>query len=229
MAARVDLRKAMATPQSEFLISEEEYLAMERTSDERHEYIDGFVFAMAGESPEHGQICMNLSRIISTQLLDTPCDARAQNTKVRSGPMPASRNKPKGLYSYPDFVVFCDNAQFLDAHKDVLVNPVVIIEVLSKSTEKFDRVEKLLLYRNWNADLTAYLLIWQTRPVIEHYARQADDQWTHHVYVGLEASFTIQSINCTLRLSDVFYRVGFPPDEVRDNEIVGQAMEEKER
>lgn len=209
----------MATPQSQLLMTEEEYLAFERASEERHEYLDGFVFAMAGESLAHGQICMNLSRVISTQLLDSPCDARAQNTKVRSGPLPASRRRPKGLYSYPDFVVFCDGVQFLDEHKDVLINPTVVIEVLSKSTENFDRVEKLLRYRNWNSDLAEYLLIWQDRPIIERYAKQGDGNWVHHVYTGLEDEFTMPSINCMLRLSDVFYRVNFAVEEDDDNPL----------
>jgi Uma2 family endonuclease len=94
----------MSLAQSPLPITADEYLAMERKSEERHEYLDGTVYAMAGESLEHGTICMNLSRIISSQLLGKPCQAISKDIKVRSGPRPKSRRSTKGLYSYPDLV-----------------------------------------------------------------------------------------------------------------------------
>ncbi|MCG3161266.1 MAG: hypothetical protein JMDDDDMK_02417 [Acidobacteria bacterium] len=201
----------MAVPQSQFLVTEEEYLAMERDAEERHEYIDGYVFAMAGESPEHGEICANLGWIIGPQLRGAPCRMRTANSKVRSGPKPAFTRGQKGLYSYPDLFVICGELQFHDKHKDVIVNPTVIFEVLSESTASYDRGEKFLRYQNWCPTLRDYVLISQTSPTIEHYSRQPDGSWTYRVYQGLEASFSIKSIKCNLKLSEVYERVKFPP------------------
>ncbi|HWX43346.1 MAG TPA: Uma2 family endonuclease [Blastocatellia bacterium] len=185
----------------------EEYLALERDSEERHIYLDGYVFDMAGESTEHGTICMNLSRVVSTALLRTPCRAFAKDTKVGSGP--GSSKATKGLYSYPDLVVVCGEMKFHDKHRDVLINPIVIIEVLSKSTEAFDRGEKFLRLQTWNPTLIDYLLVSQTSAIIEHFVRQSDGGWSYHKYEGLEQTVQIESINCSLRLAEVFDRIEF--------------------
>jgi Uma2 family endonuclease len=129
----------------ESFFTEDEYLALERASDERREYLDGQIYLMAGESEAHGIICTNLTAEIANQLKGTPCRAFSKDTKVRSGPIPKTRYAAEGLYSFPDLVVVCDKAQYLDEHKDVLINPRVIIEVLSPSTEAFDRTEKSAL------------------------------------------------------------------------------------
>ena len=205
----------MSVAQSEARYTVEEYLASERESEERHEYLDGQIYLMAGESPEHGTICMNLSRIVSTQLLRTPCQAFSKDTKVRSGTSSMSRKLAKGLFSYPDIVVICGEPQYYDEHRDVVINPSVIIEVLSDSTEAFDRGAKFLRYRNWNPSLTDYILVWQSAAIVEHYVRQPDGGWSYRVYEGLEHSVFIKSINCTLRLAEVYDRVVFPA-EVED-------------
>ena len=127
----------MASRNSQTLYSIEEYLALERASEERHEYIDGYIYAMAGESGEHGDICTNLVRAVSTQLLGAPCRARSKDTKVLSGPMPIRPRSKQGLFSYPDLVIICGEPQYHDEHTDVILNPPVIIEVLSKSTESW--------------------------------------------------------------------------------------------
>ncbi len=201
----------MAVPQSQFLVTEEEYLAMERASEERHEYIDGYVFAMAGESIEHGDICVNLISMLHPQLRNTPCRARIANSKVRSGPRPALARSRKGMFSYPDLFVICGELEFYDEHRDVFLNPTAVFEVLSPSTETFDRGEKFLRYQNWNPTLKDYVLISQNSPTIEHFSRQADGSWTYRVYQGLETSFSIKTIKCNLKLSEVYERVKFPP------------------
>ncbi len=190
----------------------EEYLALERDSEERHEYLDGQIYLMAGESPEHGTICMNLSRIVSTQLLRTPCQTFSKDTKVRSGTSSMSRRSAKGLFSYPDIVVICGEPQYYDEHRHVVINPSVIIEVLSDSTEAFDRGEKFLRYQNWNPSLTDYILVSQCAPIVEHFVRQPDGSWSYHVYQGLGHSVFIKSIDCTLRLAEVYDRVVFPAE-----------------
>jgi Uma2 family endonuclease len=200
----------MATPQSRIYFTEEEYLAIERSSEERHEYIDGRIFAMTGESDQHGEICVNLIGHLFAQLSGKPCRARAQNTKVRSGPEPKSSQNPEGFYSYPDVLVVCGERKFHDEYQDVLLNPNVIIEVLSKSTEAFDRGEKFIRYRTWLPTLSDYILVSQDRPMIEHYRRQSDGEWILSTMDGLDAELKIESIGCSLKLNDVYDSVQFP-------------------
>lgn len=199
----------MASRRSQPLHSIEGYLALERASEERHEYVDGCIYAMAGESGEHADISINLVRVISVQLRGTSCRARSKDTKVHSGPTPKHPRSTEGFFSYPDLVVICGEPQYHDEHTDVILTPAVIIEVLSKSTESFDRGEKFHRYQVWNPTLTDYLLVSQTAPVIEHYSRQADRSWSYKIYQGLDRSFTIKSIGCELRLSDVYDRIDF--------------------
>ncbi|HKQ08803.1 MAG TPA: Uma2 family endonuclease [Blastocatellia bacterium] len=207
----------MAIRKSELLYTIEEYLEMERQAEERHEYLDGYVILMSGESIAHGDISANIAGLLHPQLRGTPCRMRIKDTKVRSGPIPRPGSR-KGLFSYPDFVVICGEPQFHDKHTDVVLNPTVIIEVLSESTESFDRGEKFERYRIWSPTLSDYLLVSQTRPVIEHLIRQADGGWISYLYTGLEQKLFINSINCELRLSEVYERVVFPPEETDDEE-----------
>ena len=191
----------------------EEYLVMERSSEERHEYLDGDVYAMAGESPEHGAICMNLYGSLWPQLRDTPCQAFAKDTKVRSGRLPLPGHVMQGLFSYPDLVGVCGAMQFHDQVRDVLLNPSLIIEVLSPSTEAFDRGEKFRRYRTWLPTLQDYLLVVQDKPLIDHYHRVEENRWELVPREGLEASLYLESVHCTLRLADVYDRIIFPPED----------------
>ena len=200
----------MATPQSRIYFTEEEYLAIERASEERHEYVDGRIFAMAGESDEHGEISSNIFGHLFAQLSGKPCRARHENTKVRSGPEPKPSQSPEGFYSYPDVLVVCGERKFHDKYRDVLLNPNVIIEVLSKSTEAFDRGEKFIRYRTWLPSLTDYILVSQDKPMIEHYRRQPNSEWTLATLTGPDAALKIESIDCSLKLSDVYDGVQFP-------------------
>jgi Uma2 family endonuclease len=204
----------MSLPQTQIRYTEDQYLAIERESEERHEYLDGQIYAMAGESPQHGDICTNLTGELRNQLKGTPCRLWTKDTKVRSGPMPKRRHSIKGLYSYPDAVIVCGKPQFLDEHQDVLINPRVIIEVLSPSTEDFDSDEKFRRYRTFNPSLTDYLVVAQDRPLIEHFARQENGQWVIAASItDLSGSVHIASVNCTLRLAEVYDRVEFPEEE----------------
>ena len=132
----------MSFPQAQPRHRVEEYLELERKSEERHEFLDGFIYAMAGESPEHGIACVNLVGQLHPQLRGKPCQIFSKDMKVRSGPIPRGRYAKKGLFSYPDLLVVCGELEFHDKHRDVLLNPTVIIEVLSPTTEAFDRGEK---------------------------------------------------------------------------------------
>lgn len=198
-------------PRTETVYTENEYLALERASQERHEYLDGQIYLMAGESTAHGAICTNSGGQLYIQLKGGPCQVFSKDTKVRSGPIPKLRHSSQGLYSFPDLVVVCGEPQFLDEHRDVLINPKVIIEVLSPTTEAFDRGEKFLRYRTYLDSLTDYVVVAQSQPLIEHFARDANGQWViAATATDLSQSVVLNSIGCTLRLSEVYDRIVFP-------------------
>jgi Uma2 family endonuclease len=168
---------------------------------------------MAGESPEHGAICMNLSVTIGSQLRGTPCQAFAKDMKVRSGRLPLPGNPMKGLFSYPDLVVVCGAMQFHDQFRDVLLNPTVIIEVLSASTKAFDRGEKFRRYRTWLPALKDSLLVAQDKLLIDHYHRLEENRWELVSLERLAASLHLESIHCALQLAEVYDRIAFHTDE----------------
>jgi Uma2 family endonuclease len=208
---------ALAPTRQPYRFTVEEYLAFERASDERHEYLDGVIYAMAGsaspqamagESEDHGTICVNLVTSLATRLRGSPCRVFTKDLKVRCGPYrPHTR---EGLYAYPDLVVVCGSSQYHDQAQDVLVNPTLIVEVLSPSTEAFDRGEKFRRYRAWLPTLTDYVLVAQDRPVIDHYHREDDALWTLRTLEGLEARLHLETIGCTVPMADVYERIVFP-------------------
>ena len=191
------------------ILTEDEYLAFERAAEERHVYVDGEIFAMAGESGAHADIITNTVISLGNQLGDGPCRVRDKDTKVRSGPLPKSPRRPAGLYSYPDIVVICGEPEYLDGYQDVVLNPKVIVETLSKSTEAFDRGGKFTRYQKYNSTLTDYILISQDRPQIDHFHREKDGSWKYKCYEGLKAVVKIESIKCRLKAVDVYKRVKF--------------------
>lgn len=192
------------------LYTEDEYLALERASQERREYLDGQIYLMAGESTAHGDICTNLTIEVGSQLKGTPCHTFSKDTKIKSGPAPKSRYSSEGLYSFPDLVVVCGEIQTLDEHGDVILNPKVIIEVLSPSTEAFDRGKKFLRYRTYLDSLADYVMVAQSQPLIEHFARDEKGQWLiAATATDLSQSVVLSSIGCTLRLREVYDRIVF--------------------
>jgi len=180
----------------------DEYLAAERESPVRHEYLAGRIYAMAGESLQHSQIGVNLIREVSQQLKGRECQALSPNMKVKTG--------DAGLFSYPDLTVVCGKPLFLDTNTDVLLNPTAIFEVLSPSTEAYDRGEKLFRYRNFIETLMDYVLVSQRRALVERYSRQPDGQWLYVTVDGRSKRIQIESIGCTLELSEIYARVEFP-------------------
>lgn len=187
----------------------DEYLAMERATEERHIYLDGEIIAMAGESDEHGDIGINVVTSLATQLKGKPCRVRSQQAKIRSGPVPLPGSSKKGFFSYPDILVICGEIEHHDAHRDVILNPKVIIEILSDSTEAFDRGGKFERYQKYNPTLSDYILISQDQPQVEHYRRKTNGEWSYRMYSGLKATVGIMSIRCKLRLKDIYDRVKF--------------------
>lgn len=186
----------------------EQYLRFERNAEEKHEYLDGLVYAMAGGSPSHNTIAANIGEIIIRQLRGTNCRPFSSDMKTRCLPLPAEPTSKEGLFAYPDFIVACDEPIYHDTEKDVLLNPKLIVGVLSKSTAGYDRGEKFQRYQQLHS-LTDYLLIAQDRPCIEHFSKQPNGQWTGAVETDLEGSIFIASINCRIPLAEVYEWVRF--------------------
>lgn len=187
-------------------VTPEEYLSLERAADFKSEYFDGGIYQMAGASPEHSAIVFNLYTEVGVELRGKPCRDLSNDTKVRSNEFVASGKR--GLFSYPDLTVVCDEPLFHDEHRDVLINPKIIFEVLSPSTEVFDRTKKFFRYQTIET-FADYVLIAQDEPRIEHLIRQLDGGWTLYVYTGLEKRFHIASIDCTITLRGVYAGISF--------------------
>jgi len=175
----------------------EDYLQRERSAAYKSEYHDGQVFAMTGASRKHNLVCVNICRELSLQLKNRPCEAYINDMRVKAVEAQS--------YHYPDIAVVCGPAQFEDAQLDTLLNPTVLIEVLSPSTEAYDRGGKFAMYRKI-ASLREYLLIVQDQPSIERYLRQGD-VWMLTEAVGLETAMAIESIDCLLSLREVYDKV----------------------
>ena len=208
----------MSLPLARHCYTVEEYLALERESEDRHWYLDGEIYEMAGETEQHGDVCVNLVGELREQLRGGPCRVWTKDVKVRSGPDPKLFRAPKGLYSYPDIVVVCGERRYHDEHKDVLLNPTVVIEVLSPSTEAFDRGGKFLRYRTFVPSLTDYVVVSQSMPLVEHYRVQPNNVWALTSVSELAGSLYLESIDCTLRLAEVYDRVSFPVEDVVTSE-----------
>jgi Uma2 family endonuclease len=192
----------MSLPRTLSHFSPEEYLAFERGTDARHEYLDGHVYAMAGESIEHSRICVNVAGELRARLKGSPCEVLSPNMKVVTS--------PTGLFSYPDVVVLCGEPRFYDERRDILTNPTVVFEVLSPSTEAYDRGEKFLRYRTQIESLREYVLVSQHRPLVEHYVRQPDGSWSYSSASDLSEAIDLISIDCRLPLSEIYDRIIFP-------------------
>jgi Uma2 family endonuclease len=176
-------------------VTPEEYLTFERQAEYKSEHIDGVIYAMSGASLRHNTIVANVITEIGLQLRDKPCRALPSDMKVR---LPDSRK-----FFYPDVSVFCGDPQFHDDHTDVLLNPILVIEVLSESTAAFDRGAKFQAYQRIES-LQEYILISQDTHLIEQFVRQTKDSWTYTATVGLESLVTLPSIACTLSLKAVY-------------------------
>ena len=182
----------------------EEYLALERSSEIKHEYYNGEIFAMSGATEEHVLIVTNLVVELGSQLKTGRCKVYSNDLRVRVS--------PTGLYTYPDVIVLCDEARFSDTQEDTLVNPALIIELLSESTKDYDRGGKFEQYRTIDS-FVEYLLIAQDRPHVEHYARQRDGSWLFHETNNLEDTLQLKSAPCSLRIADIYARIELGPGE----------------
>jgi Uma2 family endonuclease len=191
----------VANPQIRHTV--EDYLAMERDSEIRHEYFQGEIFAMAGASPEHVDIAQNVGLTLGNQLKKRPCKVHGSEMRVRTA---------SGLYTYPDLSVVCGKRLFNNDKPQTLLNPVVVVEILSESTENYDRGEKFRHYRTLPS-LQAYILVDSKTPRIEIFERTADNSWRIDVADTPDGAIEIASIGCTLSIADVYDDVAFDEQE----------------
>jgi Uma2 family endonuclease len=176
-----------------------EYLACERQAETKNDYVDGEVFAMAGASRAHNLIAGNVFGEIRNQIRGRACEAYTENMRVRT---------PDDLFTYPDVAVVCGEPRFDDSELDTLLNPILIVEVLSQSTEAYDRGIKSERYRSIPS-LAEYVLVAQERVHVEHLLRQGTDRWLLEELSDLGRTLELPAIGCRLPLSDVYERV-FP-------------------
>ncbi len=182
--------------------TEAEYLAIERDVETKHEFYRGEIFAMSGASRQHNRITVNVSAILHEQLKNRSCEHYANDMRVK---VESTR-----LYAYPDVVITCHEPRFLDKEVDTLLNPQVIIEVLSDSTEKYDRGKKFELYRHIPT-LREYILVSQDHAHVDRFALNEQGQWVLNDATGLEASIELTAIDCRLPLVEVYAKVEFEP------------------
>jgi Uma2 family endonuclease len=181
-------------------LTPQEYLERERKAETKSEYDGGVVVAMAGASWEHNLITGNIGRRLGNQLERTSCVVVTNDQRVR---VPECDR-----YYYPDVAVVCDEPQFEDAEVDTLLNPTLIVEVLSDSTVERDRGEKWECYQSMES-LRAYVLVAQNKPLVETFLRQ-ENGWHYTAVKGLESVVSLDAIGCALRLAEVYDRIEFP-------------------
>lgn len=185
----------------------EEYLALERHAEFKSEYIDGRIIALAGAPDPHVTISLNIHAELRARFRGRACRAWANEMRVQ---VAGGRR-----YTYPDVVAMCGEKQFIDGVMDTLVNPALIVEVLSPSTEAYDRGEKFLHYRAIET-LQEYVLVAQDRPLVERFVRHGEF-WHLGTVSGLDASLELTSVGCTIPLREIYENVEFPaPDPAAD-------------
>ena len=176
----------------------EQYLEAEREAEGKSEYFSGQIFAMAGASRRHNVLVGNLVRRLGNRLDGRPCETYPSDMKVLV--------RANGSYTYPDVTIVCGEPEFLDRDGDVLLNPLVIVEVLSDSTALYDRGTKWMLYQGLGS-LREYVLVSQDAPRVERFTRQADRQWLYESVSGLDGEIRLASLDVLLPLAEVYERV----------------------
>lgn len=184
----------------ENFLTEEEYLRFEEKSKIRHEFMDGEIFAMAGATRRHNLATTNVSTELNIQLRETDCEVYSSDFRVRIR---------EGHNVYPDVAVACGKIETTDNDK-TLLNPIVIFEVLSKSTEKRDRGDKAEDYFKLES-LQDYVLVSQYRIRVEHFSRQKDNEWTLKIYEDLGDEVNLKSINCRISLKSIYLKLNLTP------------------
>lgn len=198
----------MGLPQRQPAITAVEYLRSERAAEFRSEYFAGEIFAMAGGSLRKSLIKTNVGGELRAALKGRPCIACDSDLRIKVA--------ASGLYTYPDASVLCEPIEFEDEQRDTVLNPIVLVKVLSPSTEAYDRGKKFEHYRRIPS-LREYLLVSQEAPHVEHFLRNDDRTWTLTEVMGLEATLTLPTLGIKILLSEIFDKVDFSPTESAEN------------
>jgi Uma2 family endonuclease len=178
-------------------LSPQEYLDLERAAEQRHEYADGEIFAMAGGTLEHSAVAANLLGELRNALLGRGCRVLSSDMRIKIA--------ATGRYLYPDASVLCGRPEFEDTTRDTLLNPTAIVEVLSDSTEAYDRGDKFAQYRTIPS-LREYVLSSQKEPRVEVFTRQPDGSWILRIY-GAGARAALGSIGCEIEVDRLYLEV----------------------
>jgi Uma2 family endonuclease len=202
----------MALPQPQHRLTESEYLALERTATLKSEFFNGEMFAMAGGSAMHSLIAANLIGHLTGKLKGGPCKVFTADLRLKV--------EATGLFTYADLSVVCGPLQFANNSNDTIINPTVVVEVLSHSTEAYDRGEKFQHYRQMPA-LKEYLLVSQRIARVEQFLRGPKAEWTLRIAEGIDATLALSSIQTTIELREVFAGVEFPPEPIRGQSRAG--------
>ena len=181
-------------------VTAEEYLALDRAAEFRSEFLDGEIIAMSGGSARHSKLQVNLTLELETALRGTPCQTFSADLRVRVSPR---------MYTYPDLTVVCGKPVLADERQDILLNPTVIVEVLSPSTEHYDRGVKFQCYRGIES-LRDYILVAQDQIRIEQYTRGEANTWTLRDYHDIRETLLIESVRVSLPLASIYERIDFP-------------------
>ncbi|MGQ0762467.1 MAG: Uma2 family endonuclease [Acidobacteriota bacterium] len=184
-------------------ITPQEYVKLEREAEYKSEYLNGEIFAMIGASRAHNLITTNISGEFRRQLKGRPCETYAGDMRVNVTSI--------GFYTYPDVVVVCGAPQFEDSEFDTLLNPTVLVEILSKSTERYDRMAKTFYYRTVES-LAEHVLVAQHTVHVEQYVKQPNGDWLLIEFTSPEQVVQLGSIDCSLQLTEVYDRVTFDPN-----------------
>jgi len=187
------------------VMSIEEFLEWESKQETRHEFIDGVIFNMAGAAYEHNTIAVNVIIELGGKLRGSGCSLKNNDMGVLVGEQ----------YVYPDITVLCGKPEFYKGKRGIITNPVLVIEILSTSTEIRDRGYKLYAYQQIPT-MQAYLMLWQTKPIAELYVRRDDAPWQQFVFVGMETAIPLDCIHCELKLSEVYREIEFNTEEIDD-------------
>jgi Uma2 family endonuclease len=197
---------SMAAAHPVHRLTEAEHLEIERRAEFKSEFLDGEMFAMSGGASSHSLIACNLIRDIGMRLKGCPCVVYNSDLRVKI--------QAAGLYTYSDVSVVSGPKQVEDENDDILLNPTVIVEVLSDSTEAYDRGKKFEMYRQIPS-LREYLLVNQHKPRIEQFIRQDGEEWLLRSAAGLESKVSLPSVSITIEMAEVYYNIQFAPDSRR--------------
>jgi|SRR5215213_6243306 len=182
----------------------EEYLALEEKAEYRSEFVNGYIFKMAGGTESHIQLSFNVTRLFSDKLRGK-CRAYQSEMKVWV--------EEAGTFFYPDVTLVCGERKFYKDRRDTVENPILLVEVLSKTTEEYDKNDKFLTYRNIPS-FQEYVLISQNRPAVQQFNRQPDGRWLHQATIGLNSKVYFESVDTELSMQEIYDLVEFEEENL---------------